>query len=124
MPGRGCSSITPAGRAPARHRRTWPCSAARCGRSAGSRSATAGGRCGSPPGLVAKGTTWYLVAARDDGEIRTYRVPKITSAVPAEKTFARPRGFDLAAHWASACEQFFATRTAYPVRLRVRTAAV
>jgi predicted DNA-binding transcriptional regulator YafY len=78
----------------------------------------------APLGLVAKGTTWYLVAARDDGEIRTYRVPKITSADLAEQTFERPQGFDLAAHWASACDRFFATRPAYPVRLRVQTPAV
>jgi predicted DNA-binding transcriptional regulator YafY len=78
----------------------------------------------APLGLVAKGSTWYLVAARDDGEIRTYRVPKITSAVPAEQTFERPPGFDLAAHWASACDRFFATRPVYPVRLRVQTPAV
>jgi predicted DNA-binding transcriptional regulator YafY len=78
----------------------------------------------APLGLVAKGSTWYLVAARDDGEIRTYRVPRITSAAPAEQTFERPRGFDLAAHWASACERFFATRPVYPVRLRVRTPTV
>lgn len=78
----------------------------------------------APLGLVAKGTTWYLVAARDDGEIRTYRVPKITSADLAEQTFERPRAFDLAAHWASACDRFFATRPVYPVRLRVRTTAV
>lgn len=78
----------------------------------------------APLGLVAKGSTWYLVAARDDGEIRTYRVPKISSAVPAEQTFERPRGFDLAAHWAAASERFFATRPEYPVRLRVQTTAV
>ena len=78
----------------------------------------------APLGLVAKGTTWYLVAARDDGAIRTYRVPKITSAVAAEQTFERPPGFDLAAHWASACDRFLATRPVYPVRLRVRTPAV
>jgi len=78
----------------------------------------------APLGLVAKGTTWYLVAARDDDEIRTYRVPKITSADLTEQTFERPRGFDLAAHWASACDRFFATRPVYPVRLRVRTPAV
>jgi predicted DNA-binding transcriptional regulator YafY len=78
----------------------------------------------APLGLVAKGTTWYLVAARDDGQIRTYRVPKITSAVLTEQTLERPQDFDLAAHWASACDQFFATRPEYPVRLRVRTAEV
>jgi len=78
----------------------------------------------APLGLVAKGSTWYLVAARDDGEIRTYRVPRITSAVLAEQTFERPRGFDLAAHWARACERFFATRPVYPVQLRVQTTAI
>ena len=78
----------------------------------------------APLGLVSKGTTWYLVAARDDGEIRTYRVPKITSADLAGQAFERPPGFDLAAHWASACDQFFATRPVYPVRLRVHTPAL
>jgi len=77
----------------------------------------------APLGLVAKGSTWYLVAARDDGEIRTYRVPKITSAALAEQTFERPPGFDLAAHWASAYDRFLATRPVYPVRLRVQTPA-
>jgi predicted DNA-binding transcriptional regulator YafY len=70
----------------------------------------------APLGLVAKGSTWYLVAAGDDGEIRIYRVPKITSAVPTGQAFERPRGFDLAVHWAGACERFFATRPVYPVR--------
>lgn len=78
----------------------------------------------APLGLVAKGTTWYLVAACDDGEIRTYRVPKITSAELSGQTFERPRGFDLAAHWASACDRFFATRPVYPVQLQVQTPAV
>jgi predicted DNA-binding transcriptional regulator YafY len=78
----------------------------------------------APLGLVAKGSTWYLVAARDDDEIRTYRVPKITSAVLTGQSFQRPPGFDLTAYWAGACKRFFATRPVYPVRLRVHTAAV
>lgn len=78
----------------------------------------------APLGLVAKGSTWYLVAARDDDEIRTYRVPKITSAVLTGQSFQRPPGFDLTAYWAEACTRFFATRPVYPVRLRVQAAAV
>lgn len=35
---------------------------------------------GSRGFCATQGTTCYLVAVRDDGEIRTYRVPKITSA--------------------------------------------
>ncbi|MGH3489257.1 MAG: helix-turn-helix transcriptional regulator [Actinopolymorphaceae bacterium] len=78
----------------------------------------------SPLGLVAKGRTWYLVAARDDGEIRTYRMQRVGAAVLTEETFTRPADFDLASHWADACAEFFANRPVFPVQLRVRTDAL
>jgi predicted DNA-binding transcriptional regulator YafY len=78
----------------------------------------------SPLGLVAKGRTWYLVAARDDGEIRTYRLQRVTHATLTEQTFTRPADFDLAAHWADACAEFMANRPVYPTELRVRSEAV
>lgn len=52
-----------------------------------------------PLGLVAKGSTWYLLAGTEAGQ-RTFRVDRIadarTTGVPAD----RPDGFDLADAWA------------------------
>lgn len=74
-----------------------------------------------PLGLVAKGSTWYLLARRGDGEVRTYRVSRVEHAEPAGETFTRPAGFDLAAEWERVCAGFAAALPTYPVRLRVRT---
>lgn len=52
----------------------------------------------SPLGLVAKGSSWYLVAATDAG-LRTFRVDRVTSVVPSGEAVVRPDGFDLAASW-------------------------
>jgi predicted DNA-binding transcriptional regulator YafY len=78
----------------------------------------------SPLGLVAKGRTWYLVAARADGQIRTYRMQRVTRAALTDEAFTRPAGFDLATHWADACAEFMANRPVYPTELRVRTEAL
>jgi predicted DNA-binding transcriptional regulator YafY len=78
----------------------------------------------APYGLVAKGRTWYLVARRPDGEVRTYRVPRIAQATLTNETFSRPDDFDLATHWDEACRTFMATRPSYRTMLRVRADAV
>jgi predicted DNA-binding transcriptional regulator YafY len=51
-----------------------------------------------PLGLVLKAGVWYLVA-QGGKSIRTYRVANILDAEITEETFARPKNFDLAAHW-------------------------
>lgn len=53
-----------------------------------------------PLGLVAKGGVWYLVARAEDGEVRSYRVSRVTSARVSEEPCERPEGFDLAEFWA------------------------
>lgn len=77
-----------------------------------------------PLGLVAKTRTWYLVAARTDGRLRTYRLGRLTSAELTNEPFTRPPGFDLASHWAQSQREFLATRPSYPVVLRVRDHAI
>ena len=57
-----------------------------------------------PLGLVAKGSTWYLVARTADG-LRTYRVSRIEAARVLETPCERPAGFDLAAYWKSSTKQ-------------------
>ena len=51
-----------------------------------------------PLGVVLKGGVWYLVA-QSGKAIRTYRVAQIVEAEITDEPLARPKGFDLAAHW-------------------------
>jgi len=52
----------------------------------------------SPLGLVAKGSSWYLVAGTEAG-LRTFRVDRVRSVAPSGDPVVRPDGFDLAASW-------------------------
>jgi predicted DNA-binding transcriptional regulator YafY len=78
----------------------------------------------SPLGLVAKARTWYLVAARTDGRLRTYRLSRLTSAAITDTPFARPVDFDLATHWTQSQREFQASRPSYPITLKVRDHAI
>lgn len=71
-----------------------------------------------PLGLVAKGSTWYLIA-HIGGEIRTYRVSRIEAAEMTEEPAERPDDFDLAAYWEASSARFSARLPRYPVTLRV-----
>jgi predicted DNA-binding transcriptional regulator YafY len=51
-----------------------------------------------PLGLVLKGGVWYLVAMSGKS-IRTYRVAQMLDVEVTDESFARPKAFDLAAHW-------------------------
>lgn len=70
-----------------------------------------------PLGLVLKAGTWYAVC-RSGERVLTYRVDRITDAVPAA-TFTRPTGFDLAAWWAGSAARFETTMLRTTVRLRL-----
>jgi predicted DNA-binding transcriptional regulator YafY len=78
----------------------------------------------APLGLIAKARTWYLVAARPDAAVRTYRLSRVTSASLTDEAFKRPSGFDLTEYWAEAGRRFRATLPSYPIVLRVRDHAV
>lgn len=58
-----------------------------------------------PLGLVLKGGIWYLIA-QDGRSIRTYRMANIHDARMCDEAFARPRKFDLAAHWENAVRDY------------------
>jgi predicted DNA-binding transcriptional regulator YafY len=58
-----------------------------------------------PLGLVLKGGVWYLVAQAGKRTL-TYRVASIEAAEASEAPFARPEGFDLAAHWARSSRDY------------------
>lgn len=58
-----------------------------------------------PLGLVARGSTWYLIANRDS-ELRTYRVSRIREPEILDAPAQRPAGFDLAAYWERSAAEF------------------
>ncbi len=66
---------------------------------------TPGERRVDPLGLVAKGSTWYLVALSDCAE-KTYRVSRIADAVVLEEEAVRPDDFDLASYWERSAQEF------------------
>jgi predicted DNA-binding transcriptional regulator YafY len=71
-----------------------------------------------PYGLVAKGTSWHLVCARNRSW-RVFRVSRVVDACLSEETFERLPDFDLASFWESWCEQVAENRPFYPVTVRV-----
>ena len=72
-----------------------------------------------PLGLVLKAGIWYVVA-RSDGQIRTYRVSRVTGVEPATERFERPAGFDLAAYWVDSTEAYEREVPRIAVDVRVR----
>jgi len=60
-----------------------------------------------PLGLVLKGGIWYLVA-QSGKQVRTYRVANIQKAEITSEQFARPKNFNLAAHWEKSSQDYVA----------------
>ncbi|MCD2369470.1 YafY family protein [Bacillus paralicheniformis] len=72
----------------------------------------------APLGLVAKGSNWYLIASKENGEIRNYRASRIHSATPVRETFERPENFDIAHVWQSSTKEFIERLPTYEVRVK------
>jgi predicted DNA-binding transcriptional regulator YafY len=75
-----------------------------------------------PLGLVAKGTSWYLVARGASG-LRTFRVSRMTGATVLASGFERPAKFDLAEYWARTTAELAGRRKRFSVTLAVAPAA-
>ena len=75
-----------------------------------------------PLGLVAKGSTWYLVANTSDG-YRTFRVSRIERAQVLDEPCTRPPDFDLAVHWRASTMEFMDSRRRYVATLRITPGA-
>jgi predicted DNA-binding transcriptional regulator YafY len=68
-----------------------------------------------PLGVVAKGSTWYLVADTDTGR-RTFRIDRMSSVESTDEPARRPEGFDLAASWREIADELDRRRTPLEVR--------
>lgn len=75
-----------------------------------------------PLGLVAKGSTWYMVAQTPKG-LRTFRVSRIEKATVLDGPVRRPAEFDLAAFWKTSTEQFQQGWARYEATLRLEPGA-
>jgi predicted DNA-binding transcriptional regulator YafY len=58
-----------------------------------------------PLGLVARGSTWYLIAVRDS-ELRTYRVSRLKEPEILNAPARQPPDFDLAVYWKRSAAEF------------------
>ena len=75
-----------------------------------------------PLGLVAKGSSWYLIALTPRG-MRTYRVSRIAKAKLLDLPSRRPDDFDLAAYWKSSTAQFLEGWHRFDATLRLEPKA-
>ena len=77
-----------------------------------------------PLGLVAKGPIWYLVAATDTGDVRTYRVSRILSARVSQAASRVPDGFDLPTFWEASKSRMIAGVPHFAVVVRAQSRLV
>jgi predicted DNA-binding transcriptional regulator YafY len=56
--------------------------------------------------LVAKANIWYLVGRKPDGEMRNYRIARLSQVELMDIRFERDPDFDLAAYWKESCHIF------------------
>ena len=75
-----------------------------------------------PLGLVAKGSTWYMVANTPKG-LRTFRVSRIERASALNAAVRRPPDFDLAIFWKASTAEFQQAWARYEAILRLDTRA-
>lgn len=72
----------------------------------------------NPLGLVAKGSTWYLIAL-SNGKIRNYRASRMRSVILLSETFTRPVDFDLAQYWNNSTQEFIKSLPRYEADVEV-----
>jgi predicted DNA-binding transcriptional regulator YafY len=73
-------------------------------------------RTADPLGIVAKGTTWYLVARASKG-LRTYRISRMSAVAASAATFKRPSSFNLADYWQKSTAELQQQQRHYEVTL-------
>jgi predicted DNA-binding transcriptional regulator YafY len=77
-----------------------------------------------PLGLVLKAGVWYLIAARDAADPRTYRVSAVLAVEARPEQFARPAGFDLAEFWRAHVERYERAEEARVATVRLSPAGL
>jgi predicted DNA-binding transcriptional regulator YafY len=76
------------------------------------------GRIINPLGLVAKGSTWYLIASSEE-KIRNYRASRLLSVTLLDENFSRPVDFHLEKYWSDSTQNFIKSLPKYAVSVEV-----
>lgn len=71
-----------------------------------------------PYGLVAKASTWYLIACREE-ELRTYRVSRFVAVDILPARFERDTNFHLGQYWQIHASEFVANLPGFAFTLRI-----
>ena len=77
----------------------------------------------NPLGLVAKGSTWYLIASSNK-KVRNYRASRIKSVKLTKETFSRPNDFNLAQYWSDSTQEFIKSLPKYEVDVEISSSIV
>nr|WP_285839834.1 YafY family protein [Alkalihalophilus marmarensis] len=77
----------------------------------------------SPLGLVAKGSTWYVVAL-SNGQLRNFKVSRIHSVTMLSESFNRPVDFNLAEYWQESKQSFIENLPNYEVEALISPSIV
>ncbi|MGI8316355.1 helix-turn-helix transcriptional regulator [Halobacillus mangrovi] len=76
-----------------------------------------------PLGLVAKASTWYVVAINENGDYRSYKVVRISQISIMDDYFERPADFDLASYWKNSKKSFTENLPKFSVEVKVSSSA-
>lgn len=77
-----------------------------------------------PLGLVAKGSSWYLVALNDKGEYRTFRMSRMIQAELEPESFTRPDHFVLAEYWKQSKLDFAESLPSFEIKVLAHPAII
>src|SRR4051812_7967888 len=72
-----------------------------------------------PLGIVLKAGTWYLVAGHE-GQLRTYRVSRVTDVTATDQRCVRPDAFNLSSYWSESTAAYEREAPRMEVTLRAR----
>lgn len=72
-----------------------------------------------PLGIVFKSATWYLIAIKKNNAFRNYKVSNISDVALTEKSFERPKDFNLSDYWDQSSESFIKSLLTYDVKMKI-----
>ncbi|MEC3883598.1 YafY family protein [Halobacillus sp. HZG1] len=76
-----------------------------------------------PLGLVAKSSSWYVVALNKQDEFRSYKINRVIDCVLTDEDFTRPMNFNLSEHWEESKKQFMHSLPKFRVNVKVSSFA-
>ena len=73
----------------------------------------------NPLGLVAKGSTWYVVAINHEGNYRNFKLSRIINICLQKEYFVRPDEFVLSNYWINSKKQFIKDLPEYEIEVKI-----